>query len=82
MSLSRRSFLTATAGTAVGMGGVALALPGTAQACAKLHQAMLVESAKLSRDARLAGSNILTTLRDIACPCCGEPFELFKDFSV
>ncbi len=86
MRLSRRAFLTASAGTtfgtAVGIGGTALLLPETASACTALHQAVAAELLRLKKDAQLAGNNVLSNLRDMACPCCGEPFTLFKDFEV
>lgn len=82
MRLSRRAFLTASAGTAVGIGGTALLLPETAAACTALHQAVAAEAQRLQKGAELAGNNLLTNLRDMACPCCGEPFALFRDFAV
>ncbi len=86
MRLSRRAFLTASAGTtigtAVGIGGAALLLPETAAACAALHEAVAADMLRLKKDVQLAGNNVLSNLRDMACPCCGEPFALFKDFEI
>ncbi|MFC3675521.1 hypothetical protein [Ferrovibrio xuzhouensis] len=31
----------------------------------------------LAPQAVLAGSNVLSSLRDMACPCCGQPLVLF-----
>ena len=80
--ISRRAFLTASAGTAVGLGGAAFALPQASLACDTLHKAMAVKILEAEKSFRMASSNVLTNLRDMTCPCCGDPFTLFKDIDV
>jgi hypothetical protein len=67
---TRRDLFLATSGVAlVAAGGVA-ATP----ACAALHQQIAARLGAVGHDARLAGNNIATVLRDLRCPGCGEPF--------
>ncbi|WP_374301707.1 hypothetical protein [Ferrovibrio sp.] len=80
--VTRRHLLLGSAGLAV-TGGAAIALaPQAARACTALHEAATEEYTRFARTAALAGSNVMSSLRDMACPCCGEPVVLFDKIAL
>jgi len=68
--LTRRTLLLATSGLGLAAAGGLVATP----ACAALHAEIAAKLGAMGRDARLAGNNVATVLRDLRCPGCGEPF--------
>ena len=76
--ISRRTLLLSSVGlAAAGAGGVVLA-PKAALACEAVHAAATAKYKSLARGVAFAASNAVSTLVDMACPCCGEPLVLFK----
>lgn len=67
---TRRDLFLATSGVALAAAGGLAASP----ACAELHRQIAARLGAMGNDARLAGNNIATALRDLRCPGCGEPF--------
>ena len=77
-SISRRNLLLASVGlAAAGAGAIALA-PRAALACEAVHAAATAKYNSLARGAAFAASNVVSSLVDMTCPCCGEPLVLFK----
>lgn len=75
--LSRRRLLLASVGVAASAGTAIALAPQAALACEAVHKAATAKYTGLQRVAALAGSNVLSSLRDMACPCCGQPLVLF-----
>jgi hypothetical protein len=76
--ISRRKLLLSSVGVAAATaGGIALA-PRAALACEAVHAAATAKYNSMARGVAFAASNALSTLVDMACPCCGEPLVLFK----
>lgn len=76
--ITRRKMLLASVGVAAAAGtGIAIA-PQAALACEAVHAAATAKYARLSRTVTMAGQNVLSSLVDVACPCCGEPLVLFN----
>ena len=70
--LTRRS-LFAVGGAALAAATLPAIVEAGAPACTVIHDRLVAEFEDAMRTARLAGNNLLTAVRDIACPCCGEP---------
>lgn len=76
--ISRRKLLLSSVGlAAAGAGGVVLA-PRAALACEAVHAAATAKYNSLARGAAFAASNVVSSLIDMACPCCGDPLVLFR----
>lgn len=76
--ISRRKLLLSSVGLAAAGAGAAALTPQAALACEAVHKAATAKYAGLARSAQFAASNLVSTLVDMTCPCCGEPLVLLK----
>jgi len=74
MRMIDRRQLLASGGVALAAGAtVTLGVDAAVPACVALHARFADELGRAAKTTRLAGNNVLSMIRDIACPGCGEP---------
>ncbi|MEK9969069.1 MAG: hypothetical protein VW600_08020 [Ferrovibrio sp.] len=75
--LSRRKLLLSSVGLAAASAGAIALSPTAARACEAVHTAATAKYNSMARGVAFAAGNVVGTLADMACPCCGEPLVLF-----
>ena len=77
-SFDRRSFLSGWTLAAAGAAGMTFAPSIAPKACAAIHKQIAEQMLTVEKKVALAGSNVVSSLLDIACPCCGQALFNFN----